>query len=97
MRLVRILLFLILSVFLLATVLSCFSFDLFCEPDENCVYVYIINSSSRQVEVDFSSCCEEVSIPPRSTAGIYVLLGHVVWANGRSHVFRYKDEIWEIW
>jgi hypothetical protein len=61
------------------------------------VYVVIINSSSRPVEVSFSECCEEVSIPPMSTAGITVLLGHIVWSDGHSHVFREVGETWEIW
>ena len=97
MRPVRIFFFLILSVFLLVTLLSCFLLDLFCESDKDCVVVVIKNLSSRQVEVSFSECCEEVSIPPGTTAGVSVLLGHIVWANGYSHVFREPGETWEIW
>ena len=102
MRLVRILFFLILSVFLLSsdTTCSCSLLGLggfLCDPDEDCVYVGIINSSSRTVDVYFGLCCEEVSIPPHSSAGISVLLGHSVSANGHSHVFREPGEIWDIW
>jgi hypothetical protein len=102
MRLVRILFFLILSVFLLSsdTTCSCSIYGLggfLCDPDEDCVYVYVINSSSRTVDVYFAWCCEEVSIPPGGSAGISVLLGHSVSANGQSHVFREPGEIWEIW
>ena len=97
MRPVRIFSFLIWSVFLLATLLSCVLLDLFCEPDEDCVTVYVSNLCSRQVEVHFSECCEEVSISPGHTAGISVLLGSVVTANGHSHVFREAYETWEIW
>ena len=102
MRLVRILFFLILSVFLLSsdTTCSCSLYGLggfLCDPDEDCVGVGIINSSSRMVEVSFSECCEEVSIPPHSSAGISVLLGNVVSGSGLSHVFREPGEVWEIW
>ncbi|MBA7569527.1 hypothetical protein ES708_11267 [subsurface metagenome] len=99
MRLVHVVFLLVLSVFLLATLLSCqFLFDFFfCEPDEDCVTGYVINSSSRQVEVYSSGCCERDSISPGQTAGISVLLGSVVTANGQSHVFREAYERWEIW
>jgi len=102
MRLVRILVFLILSVFLLASPITCSCSFLglggfLCDPDEDCVTVYIMNSSSRQVAVNFSECCESASISPGYTAGISVLLGRVVSANGYSHVFRDPGEIWEIW
>ncbi len=99
MRPVRISFFLILSVFLLVTLLSCIYFGsgLFCDPDEDCVTVYIINSSSIQIEVHFLDCCESVSISPGGTAGISVLLGRVVSATGHSHVFHEQYEIWEIW
>jgi hypothetical protein len=102
MRLVRILLFLILSVFLLSSDTTC-SFSLLglggflCDPDENCVPVAIINLSSKQVEVSFSECCANSRIPPGTTAFVSVLLGRVVSANGHRHVFRDPGEIWEIW
>jgi hypothetical protein len=102
MRLVRILVFLILSVFLLASPITCSSClrglgGFLCDPDEDCVIVYIMNSSSKQVEVNFSECCESATISPGYTAGISVLLGRFVTANGYSHVFREEYEIWEIW
>lgn len=102
MRLVRILFFLILSVFLLASDTTCsFSLlglgDFWCDPDEFCVPVAITNLSSSQVEGSFSECCENFSIPPGTTAFVSVLLGRVVSANGHSHVFREPGEIWEIW
>jgi hypothetical protein len=100
MRLVRILFFLILSVFLLSSDTTC-SCSLFgfgpCVPDEDCVYVYIINSSSKSVKVNFPWCCENVTIGADSSAGVSVLLGSVVTVNGHSHVFREENEIWEFW
>ena len=97
MRTVRISLFLILSAFLLVTPIACFLLDMFCEPDEGCVTVYIMNSSSRQVEVHFSECCESASISAGRMGGISVLLGRFVTAGGHSHVFHEAYEIWEIW
>ena len=97
MRPVRISFFLILSVFLLVTSIACYFLGIFCEPDEDCVTVYIINSSSREVDVHFLDCCESVSISPGHTGAISVLLGRVVSATGHSHVFHEQYEVWEIW
>jgi hypothetical protein len=89
---VRCFFFLILSGFLLATLISCF------EPHEDCVTVYVKNSTSRWIEVSSPDCePSKVSIMPGSTSGISVLLGRGVWINGYMHVFREEYEIWEIW
>ena len=93
MRPVRIFSFLILSIFLLATLISC------SEHDEDCVTVYIKNSSSKEIDVSFPECMSwwGVSISPGQTGCISVLLGRAVWADGHYHVFREEAEIWEIW
>jgi hypothetical protein len=93
MHTVRIHSFLILSVLLLATLISCF------EHDEDCVTVDIQNSSSEEIEVSFPECMSwwGTSIAPGKTGAISVLLGQAVWADGHYHVFRMEYEIWEIW
>lgn len=85
--------FLILSVFLLAALFSCF------EHDEDCVTVYIKNSTSKQIDVSVPQCMFwwGSSISPGHTGCISVLLGRGVWADGHYHVFREPYEIWEIW
>ena len=93
MRANRLVLLLILSVFMLAALISCF------ERDEDCVTVYIRNSSSNEIDVSFPECMPwwGVSISPGRTGAISVLLGRGVWADGYYHVFREEYEIWEIW
>ena len=93
MRSVRVF-FLILSVFLLFSFFSCFLF----EPDEDCVTVYVKNSSSKTIEVSSPECMSsKAEISPGRTGGISVLLGTFVSVNGYQHAFRYEYEIWEIW
>jgi hypothetical protein len=93
MHTVRIYSFLILGVLLLTTLVSCF------EHNEDCVTVYIQNSSSEEIEVSFPECISwgGTSIAPGKTGAISVLLGHAVWADGHYHVFRREYEIWQIW
>ena len=84
MRPVRNVSFLILSTFLLAALFSCF------ENDENCVTVYIKNSTSEQIDVSFPECMFwwGTGIAPGRTGPISVVLGRGVWADGHYHVFR---------
>ena len=93
MHRVRIVSFLILSVFLLTALFSCF------EHDEDCVTVYIKNSSSEEIDVSVPECIFwwGTSIAPGQMGVISVLLGRGVWADGHYHVFHEPYEIWEIW
>jgi hypothetical protein len=93
MHSIRIVSSLIASIFLLAAVVSCFGHD------EDCVTVYIKNSTSKEIEVSFPECMPwwGTSISPGHTGCISVLLGRGVWADGHYHVFREPYEIWEIW
>lgn len=90
---VRFISYLMFSVFLFTALISCF------EHDENCVTVYIKNSSSEEIEVSFPECMFwwGTSIAPGQMGVISVLLGRGVWADGHYHVFHEPYEIWEIW